>query len=284
MHIKTKDYDIQGQNLPDTFASRPLADLHPAALADLRRSGLSTDTIDRCGLHSVPHADLKMFHFPGVEHALRFPYYNIDGTVSAFERWKLFYRIYRTDRGTRPEYWQPEGRAPQLFLPPIIDWQTIAGNPSQPLLITEGEEQSLHACQFDVPTIGIAGAWQWQRSSLDVFSWNGLRVELVPNSRAWRTKRGRESLAGFYALGMALKGRGAMVRFVRLTSWHEQLGNIGRLYQENFDHCQRYDLDSLHLAGLGVWHPTWPRQREIDKCADWHQAKTQAAKTQGERS
>ena len=44
--------------------------LHPEALADLRKSGLSDETIAACGLHSVRPEDLKRCPIPGVIHAL----------------------------------------------------------------------------------------------------------------------------------------------------------------------------------------------------------------------
>ena len=114
-------------------------DLHPDALADLRHSGLSDATIGRCGVYSVRPADLKACPIPGVEHALAFPYFGIDGTPSNLQRWKLFYE---GDPGDKPKYWQPKGSDPLPYFPPLVDWARIASDPTVPLLISEGEKKS----------------------------------------------------------------------------------------------------------------------------------------------
>ena len=112
--------------------------LHPDALADLRHSGLSDATIDRCGMYSVRPADLKVCPIPGVVHALAFSYFEIDGTPSTFQRWKLFYE---GDPGDKPKYWQPKGSDPLPYFPPLLDWARIASDPTVPLLISEGHNR-----------------------------------------------------------------------------------------------------------------------------------------------
>ena len=53
------------------------AGLHPDHLADLRKSGLSDDTIVALGICSVRPTDLK--GLDGVTSAYRIPYWTIDG-------------------------------------------------------------------------------------------------------------------------------------------------------------------------------------------------------------
>lgn len=197
--------------------------LHPEALADLQKSGLSADTIDRCGLTSVRPADLKACTIPGVVHALSFPYYSLDGTVSDSSRWKLFYD---GDQGDRPKYWQPKGSDPRPYLPSLLDWRALASDPTQRLVIAEGEKKALAACQVGLPCLGIAGVWNWRAKlddgerlvlpSLDQIIWKERSVEMVPDSDAWRPDKERGVLAGFFALAMQLKERGAAVQFVQL--------------------------------------------------------------------
>ncbi len=199
------------------------AALHPDALADLRRSGLSDETIARCGLQSVRPAGLEACPIPGVVHALTFPYYALDGSPSDFQRWKLFYD---GEPGDKPKYWQPKGSDPQPYFPPLVAWQSLASDPTQTLLITEGEKKALAACQFGLPCLGIAGVWNWRAKldsgerlvlpGLDQIIWPGRTVELVPDSDAWRPEKERDILAGFFALAMDLKERGAVVSFVEL--------------------------------------------------------------------
>jgi putative DNA primase/helicase len=196
--------------------------LHPDALADLRKSGLSDATLARCGLHSVRPKDLKACAIPGIVHALAFPYFALDGTPSDFQRWKLFYDGEPNDK---PRYWQPKGSDPQPYFPPLVDWQALASDPTQPLLMTEGEKKALAACQSGLPCIGLAGVWNWRAKldtgerlvlpGLDRIVWKGRTVELVPDSDVWRPDK-EQALAGFYALAMEIKERGAAVCFVQL--------------------------------------------------------------------
>ncbi len=198
------------------------APLMPEHLADLQKSGLSEATIAASGVHSVPPAELKACHIPGVAHALAFPYWRLDGTDSDCLRWKLFY----TDaRGDKPKYWQPKGSDPQPYFPPLLDWHRLASDPTQPLLLTEGEKKALAACQAGLACVGLAGVWNW-RATLDSgerlllpglahITWTGRSVELVPDSDVWRPEKAR-ALMGFYALGCALQARGARVVFVQL--------------------------------------------------------------------
>lgn len=198
------------------------ADLHPDALADLRRSGLSDATIKRCDVHSVRPADLKACPIPGVVHALSLPYCRIDGAPLNFQRWKLFYE---GDPGDRPKYWQPSGTDPLAYFSPLLDWQVLASEPTKMLLITEGEKKALAACQAGLACLGLAGVWNWRAKlndgerlvlpGLDQIVWKGRAVELVPDSDVWRPEK-EQALSGFYALGRELQARGARVVFVKL--------------------------------------------------------------------
>jgi len=196
--------------------------LHPDALADVQQSGLGDATIARCGLHSVCPKKLKACSIPGVIHALAFPYFALDGTPSDFQRWKLFYA---GEAGERPKYWQPKGSDPLPYFPPLVDWQGLASDSTQPLLITEGEKKALAACQAGLSCLALAGVWNWRAKldsgerlvlpGLDQIIWKGRTVELVPDSDVWRPDK-EQALAGFYALGRELQGRGARVVFVKL--------------------------------------------------------------------
>jgi hypothetical protein len=199
-----------------------LLPLHPDALADLRKSSLTDETITRCGLHSVRPSDLKACPLPGIDHALAFPYFGIDGSPADFQRWKLFYN---GEPGDKPRYWQPKGSDPQPYFPPSCDWPSLANDPRQPLLVAEGEKKALAACQAGLPCLGIAGVWNWRAKldsgerlvlpGLDQIIWKGRAVELVPDSDVWRPDK-EQALAGFYALGRELQGRGTGVVFVKL--------------------------------------------------------------------
>lgn len=199
-----------------------IAPLLPEHLADLRKSGLSDATIDACRLHSVPPTELKDCPIPGVVHALAFPYSAIDGTPLEHKRWKLFYE---GEPGDKPKYWQPKGSDPLPYFAPLVDWLSLASNPTRAMLLTEGEKKALAACQVGLLCVALAGVWSWRTKldsgermvlpGLNEIIWKGRTVELVPDSDVWRPDK-QKALAGFYALGRELQARGAYVTFAKL--------------------------------------------------------------------
>ena len=251
------------------------AALHPDALADLQKSGLSDETSAACGLHSVPPADLTDCPIPGVVHAIAFPYYALDGSPLDFQRWKLFYD---GEPGDLPKYWQPKGSDPSPYYPPLINWQTLASDPTQSLLITEGEKKTLAACQFGLSCLGIAGVWNWRVKlhsgerlvlpGLDQIIWKGRTVEFVPDSDAWRPEKERDILAGFFALAMDLKERGAVVSFVELPDRPSNKRGLDDFFveipafqRETFTGCKRYRLDDLRFKPLASWYQKWEKRQ-----------------------
>jgi hypothetical protein len=61
--------------------------LAPEHLEDLRKSGLTDDTITKCQYVSVRPHDNKIL---GVESAYSLPYFRLDATTNCFARWRLF--------------------------------------------------------------------------------------------------------------------------------------------------------------------------------------------------
>lgn len=249
--------------------------LHPQALADLQKSGLTSELVTRCGITSVRPADLSGCGVHGVAHGLAFPYYTVHGTDADFARWKLFYE---GGAGDRPKYWQPKGSDPLLYLPPVVEWRILASDPTKPLTLTEGEKKSLAACQLGLPCIGVAGVWNWREKlddgerltlpGIDQFIWKGRTVELVPDSDAWRPEKERDILAGFYSLAHELKGRGAVISFVELPeSGGSKCGlddffvMAGAFRLETFQGCRRYALDHPRFKALAAWHQKWERRQ-----------------------
>jgi hypothetical protein len=128
-----------------------MSDFHPKHLADLRKSGLTDETIQAAGIYTVTPGDIgKKLGGLGndVVSALVFPYPDCDG----YERFK----VWREDGETGPKYLQKIGTPNHLYMPPAID---LAGN--SPLLLTEGEKKVLSLWQAGFQVVGIGGVWNW---------------------------------------------------------------------------------------------------------------------------
>jgi len=205
--------------------------LSPEHLADLQKSGLTDTTIELCEFRSARPYDIKRFQ--KVDSALVIPYFTIDRQRSGFERMKLFPPLLHQD-GRVQKYSQEQGSDSELYLPPLHPWRQIATDPTQLILITEGEKKAACACQIGLFCLGVAGVWSWKVKldryermvvpGLDLFVWQDRSVELVPDSDVWRPDK-HQALQAFFALAMQLKDWGASVKFVKLPDSAQ--GKIG---------------------------------------------------------
>ena len=127
--------------------------LHPAHLADLKKSGLTPETIRAAGVYTVPPAEIgkKLGGLGnGVVSALAFPYPGCDG----FER----YKVWRGENADpkAAKYLQRTGTPNRLYLPPAVD---LAGD--SPLIVVEGEKKCLALWQAGFQVVGLGGVWNW---------------------------------------------------------------------------------------------------------------------------
>jgi hypothetical protein len=120
-------------------------------MADLRRSGLTTETLQAAGVYSVSHDEIgkKLGGLAnGVVSALAFPYPGFPG----FERYKVF----REKDKTGPKYLQKPGTPNHFYFPPGVD---LKGD--SPLLLVEGEKKAMALRQAGFQVVGIGGVWNW---------------------------------------------------------------------------------------------------------------------------
>jgi len=125
--------------------------LHPDHLADLKRSGLSDETIRAAGVYTVPPSGIGKKLRGGdarVVSLLAFPYPGCNG----FERFRCFYE----DGKSGPKYRQPKGTQNRLYIPPGVD---LAGG--EPLTVVEGEKKALKLAQEGFHAVGLGGVWGW---------------------------------------------------------------------------------------------------------------------------
>ena len=188
-------------------------------LEDLRRSGLSDETIEKANIRSVTPADIQQklgFIIPGVTSGYEIPY---PGTE--FSRFKVFYA--QQAAGRKPKYLQGRGSGNKLYVPYQVE--AHLGNSSIPLYITEGEKKALKAAQEGLCCIGLSGLWNWSDgkkrllSDFKLISLQGRTVFIVPDND-WQSsnKHGykKNLTQAVEGLAQRLGRRGAKVSVILL--------------------------------------------------------------------
>ncbi|MGD0826593.1 MAG: DUF3854 domain-containing protein [Desulfobaccales bacterium] len=130
--------------------TQPLS-LHPEHMADLKRSGLTDETIQAAGIYTVSPGEIGKKlggGDSGIDSLLAFPYPGYDG----YERFKCWY----LEGKTGPKYRQGKDAPNRLYLLSTVDLQG-----ESPLLVVEGEKKTLALNQAGIPAVGIGGVWNW---------------------------------------------------------------------------------------------------------------------------
>lgn len=65
-------------------------------------------------------------------------------------------------------YVQEPLTAPVAYFPLNQEWEALVKDPSQPLLITEGELKAIKACQEGFPCLGLGGVYNWRSHKLGI--------------------------------------------------------------------------------------------------------------------
>jgi hypothetical protein len=241
--------------------------LAPEHWVDLKKSGLTDETVTRCQIASVRPHDIKL---KGVESAYRIPYFDLSGKKNCLERLKLFPPLQR--HGATQKYHQASDTDPALYLPPLLDWAMIATQPIS-IFITEGEKKAACLAQHEIPCVGVAGVWNWRQSldsgeklvlpAVEQFVWTERSVTLIPDSDVWRPEK-EQALSGFYALAQELVSRGARVHFMKLpeggqgkVGLDDWMVATGGDWQHQWEHIERVPLDDPRLAQVVHWWQEW---------------------------
>lgn len=190
-----------------------------AHLADLRKSGLSDETIAASGFYSESDdkklsAILNSKYSKRLGPALVITFPDPDGAVS-YRRVKP--SLPRTWRGKLVKYESPKGMKNRAYIPPSVLGQLLE---LAELVLTEGEKKALKATQEGFPTIGLIGVWGWKdgkgadRLIPDLeFDWRGKRVFIAFDSDLADNDN---LLLAESALAQQLINRGAIVKVVRI--------------------------------------------------------------------
>lgn len=186
-------------------------------LADLKKSGLSGETIEQSGIESIRPCDInrETAHNIDAGSAYAIPYPDTD-----FCRYRIFY----PEDKTGPKYLQKKGTGNRRYIPHSV--KSVLHDASIPLYITEGEKKALKAAQEGVHCIGLSGLWNWKNkgedkliADFDRITLEGRTVFIVPDSDWLEPNRhGYEKNLkdAVYQLGEKLKERGAKVFIVHL--------------------------------------------------------------------
>lgn len=65
-------------------------------------------------------------------------------------------------------YGQPAHSGVQVYWTPLVDWPTVAADPSTPILITEGEAKALHAAAYSIAALAVGGVYSFAAPSGDL--------------------------------------------------------------------------------------------------------------------
>lgn len=200
------------------------ASLHPDHLQDLRRSGLSDETILEAGIRSVPPNEIRQrlgFDIPGTKSCMEIPY------DKKHSRFKILYHDGQ-DRNangeSKPRYLATKDSGCRLYIPTKV--KAFLKDTTVTLYITEGEKKSLKLTQEGLPAVATAGLWSWMDGSAEKrlirdfneIALEGREVVLVPDSDWSRppTPEKPSLKSAVWLLADKLLERGAKVSIVPL--------------------------------------------------------------------
>lgn len=205
----------------DLSNGSPRVNLTEQHLADLRRTGLSDETIAAAELHMLSARDVAgLLERDDAGSGLAIPYPNC-----TFSDGALYVRV-RLDTplvigGDQVRYLTKKGERNQVYVPSILPASVLA-DPDVPLVITEGEKKTLKACQEGIRCVGLAGVWSWKTKVegrsvplpyLDDIAWQGRTVVITFDSDSQTNPSVQKAQA---ALAVELSARGAHVRIPTL--------------------------------------------------------------------
>ena len=198
-----------------------MSNILPHHVAELRKSGLSDETIAAAELYSETSvvkvkALLETKTFPSrCLPGLVFPFTNAEGK-NGYCRIRPDHP--RTSGGRPVKYESPRGQPNQIYLPPGV--AAVLDDVSRELLISEGERKALAAMQAGFPTIGLVGVYGWKAGkketllpSLERIAWQKRPVFVVFDSDIADKLEVQDAES---RLAAHLAARGAVVRVVRL--------------------------------------------------------------------
>jgi hypothetical protein len=162
-----------------------LAHLAPEHYAKMKASGLTDETIRRCGAyteHDITEIRRRLNDPYSLAQA---PALALPGNYGCGPTDYIVYRMLppvRRADGKECKYLQPRGKECRAYFPPLPAMHEVLGRPSGVLVITEGIFKALASTQEGVPCIGLMGMWNWQRKRHNE---NAPRLLILDLSLGW---------------------------------------------------------------------------------------------------
>ncbi|MCB9758167.1 MAG: DUF3854 domain-containing protein [Candidatus Omnitrophica bacterium] len=241
--------------------------LHPEHLLDLKKSGLSDETIAMMKVYSVRPADIPKalgWNPSGVDSVLAFPYLKTEG----FVRYKTFPPL-TNQEGHTVKYLQKKGSGVHLYILPSLN--DVLQNPSMPLAVGEGEKKTAALIQAGIPAVGVGGIWNWIDGTsheviqeFDEIAWVERDVRLYFDSDIWHRP---DLLKPVYALGKELENRGARLQVVVIEqSGQDKVGIDDFLVvkgRESLANLKAVPLTHKVFSQAASWWKRWSSKKSI---------------------
>jgi Domain of unknown function (DUF3854) len=174
----------------------------------LRASGLTDETIQSARVYSATSKQVhRLLGWPA-------------GTGLVFDYGNGYWRAkLDTPQPDGKQYRAPADTYPRLYVPAALD-ASILQDPTQLMVITEGEKKAQRAVQDGLPCVAFPGAWGWSYGhkpgpELDRIPWQGRPVVIIFDAdAAWNP----QVALGEARLTHELHRRGAWVFVLRLPA------------------------------------------------------------------
>lgn len=165
-------------------------------VAYLAARGFTPEDVERAGMFDTEDARTVHEDFKALP-CLVIPYYDARHEIVSFTRdggTYNFCRVRYMDPPAAPSgfkiaktqrYAQPSKSGTRAYFPPIMDWDRIAANPEEPIIITEGELKALAGCKANLPVIALGGVFNFMDTptgilpELEEWAWKGRDVYIV---------------------------------------------------------------------------------------------------------
>ena len=126
-------------------------------------------------------------------------------------------------------YTGPTGAIPRFYFPASVDWQALAKDADEPIMITEGEKKAEKACKAQLPCFSVPGVWAWRSKKAGVaaipdfnaIKWKGRKVYLCFDNDLMTNP---DVIGALNALAHELTSRGANVHIKYLPKGPGKIG------------------------------------------------------------